>query len=82
MFLVDVSPSMGKMREVEVPLANGEVQVVEMTNMEWALQFVKLKVQEMVSTGCSSVVTSFISLADIQWSQDRSVRGHLVWYTR
>jgi ATP-dependent DNA helicase 2 subunit 2 len=50
MFLIDVSPSMGKMREVELPLPNGEVQVVEMTNIEWALQYVKLKVQEMVRT--------------------------------
>ncbi|GJE94221.1 ku80-like protein [Phanerochaete sordida] len=48
MFLVDVSPSMGKMREVEIPLPNGEVQIAEMTNLEWALQFVKLKVQEMI----------------------------------
>lgn len=55
MFLVDVSPSMGKMREVEVPLSNGEVQIVEMTNLEWALQFVKLKVQEMVCMCTHSV---------------------------
>ncbi|EKM60439.1 uncharacterized protein PHACADRAFT_82428 [Phanerochaete carnosa HHB-10118-sp] len=48
MFLVDVSPSMGKMREVEALLPNGETQTVEMTNLEVALQFVKLKVQEMV----------------------------------
>ena len=52
MFLVDVSPSMGKLREVEMPLPNGEVQIVEMTNLEWALQYVKLKVQEMVRTAC------------------------------
>jgi ATP-dependent DNA helicase 2 subunit 2 len=48
MFLVDVSPSMGKVREVEVEQSNGETRIIEMTNLEWALQFVKLKVQEMV----------------------------------
>ena len=52
MFLIDVSPSMGKLREVEVPLSNGDVQIVEMTNIEWALQYVKLKVQEMVRKIC------------------------------
>ncbi|KIP04439.1 hypothetical protein PHLGIDRAFT_15192 [Phlebiopsis gigantea 11061_1 CR5-6] len=51
MFLVDVSPSTGKLREVDVPLPNGEVQIVEMTNLEWALQYVKLKVQEMIYNG-------------------------------
>ncbi|EMD41347.1 hypothetical protein CERSUDRAFT_146244 [Gelatoporia subvermispora B] len=52
MFLVDVSPSMGKIREVEVPDgANGESMTVEMTNLEYALQFVKLKVQEMIYHG-------------------------------
>ena len=55
MFLIDVSPSMGKLREVEMPLPNGEVQVVEMTNIEWALQYVKLKVQEMVSTSTATL---------------------------
>ncbi|PCH33115.1 SPOC domain-like protein [Wolfiporia cocos MD-104 SS10] len=44
MFLVDVSPSMGKMREV--PSADGDT--IEMTNLEWSLQFVKLKIQEMI----------------------------------
>ena len=45
MFLVDVSPSMGKMRTVDLP----DGQTTEMTNLQWALQFVKLKIQEMVS---------------------------------
>ncbi|EJF58779.1 SPOC domain-like protein [Dichomitus squalens LYAD-421 SS1] len=49
MFLVDISPSMGKMREVEVPASSGgESEVIEMTNLEWSLQFVMLKIQEMV----------------------------------
>jgi ATP-dependent DNA helicase 2 subunit 2 len=45
MFLVDISPSMGKVRTIGLP---GEDRSVEMTNLEWALQFVKLKIQEMV----------------------------------
>ncbi|KAI0089844.1 SPOC like C-terminal domain-containing protein [Irpex rosettiformis] len=48
MFIVDVSPSMGRVREVEIEQPNGEIRTIEMTNLEWALQFVKMKVQEMV----------------------------------
>ena len=48
MFLVDVSKPMGKTRTVELPPGpNGEERTTEMTNLEWALQFVKLKIQEM-----------------------------------
>lgn len=39
---------MGNMREIDVQLANGETETIEMTNLEWSLQFVKLKIQEMV----------------------------------
>ncbi|KAF8971598.1 SPOC domain-like protein [Flammula alnicola] len=46
MFLIDTSPSMGTIRAVD-----GENQSVEMTNLEWGLQFVKLKVQEMIFNG-------------------------------
>ena len=49
MFLIDVSPSMGKLRSVEIEdNTTGEIQTVEMTNLEWALRFVLLKIQEMV----------------------------------
>ena len=56
MFLVDISPSMGKMRAVEIPgPSGGDAEVIEMTNLEWSLQFVMLKIQEMVSP-CRCVV--------------------------
>ena len=49
MFLVDVSRSMGKTRVIDLPDgSNGEHQSREVTNLEWALQFVLLKIQEMV----------------------------------
>ena len=49
MFLVDVSPSMGKMRSVQLPPGpDGQSHSVEMTNLEWSLQFVMLKIQEIV----------------------------------
>jgi ATP-dependent DNA helicase 2 subunit 2 len=49
MFLIDVSPSMGATRSVELPpTPSGEERTKKMTNLEWALQFVKLKIQEMV----------------------------------
>ena len=49
MFLIDISPSMGKLREVQLPDGpDGEKRTAEMTNLQWALQFVLLKIQEMV----------------------------------
>ncbi|TFK38608.1 hypothetical protein BDQ12DRAFT_683054 [Crucibulum laeve] len=52
MFLIDTSPSMEKLRTVELPPGpHGEERTTEMTNLEWALQFVKLKIQEMIFNG-------------------------------
>ncbi|KAL0945550.1 hypothetical protein HGRIS_014711 [Hohenbuehelia grisea] len=52
MFLVDTSSSMGNMRTIEVPSgSNGQVISKEISHLEWALQFVKLKVQEMIYNG-------------------------------
>ncbi|KAG1738615.1 SPOC domain-like protein [Suillus paluster] len=52
MFLIDVSPSMAATRTVELPpTPSGEERTTEMTNLEWALQFVKLKIQEMIFNG-------------------------------
>lgn len=49
MFVIDVSPSMGKLRTIELPPgADGEPRTKQVTNLEWALQFVLLKIQEMV----------------------------------
>lgn len=50
MFLVDTSPSMGQVRTIELPPGpDGEERTTEITNLEWALRYVKTKVQEMVS---------------------------------
>ncbi|OCB89228.1 SPOC domain-like protein [Sanghuangporus baumii] len=52
MFCIDVSPSMGKLRTVEVPdPVDGGSQTVEMTNLAWSLQYVLLKIQEMIYNG-------------------------------
>lgn len=49
MFLVDISPSMGKTRQVSVSGPDGkDSETIEMTNLEWSLQYVMLKIQEMV----------------------------------
>ncbi|KAG2132365.1 SPOC like C-terminal domain-containing protein [Suillus clintonianus] len=43
---------MGATRTVELPpTPTGEERTTEMTNLEWALQFVKLKIQEMIFNG-------------------------------
>lgn len=49
MFVIDVSPSMGKTKYVD--LSDGTENTLETTNLEWSLHFVRLKIQEMV---CSS----------------------------
>ena len=63
MFLIDVSPSMGKTREVEViDGLTGDIRTIETTNLEWSLQYVKLKIQEMV---CSNILSC--TLDDPPW---------------
>lgn len=57
MFLVDISPSMGKVRTVDLP---GEDRSIEMTNLQWALQFIKLKIQEMVCSPALAVDSAFM----------------------
>lgn len=57
MFLVDLSPSMGTTRSVELPPdANGDPHTAEITNLEYGLQFVKLKIQEMVSEAACGIL--------------------------
>ncbi|KAI3621834.1 ku family dna [Moniliophthora roreri] len=52
MFVIDVSKEMGNMRTVELPDGpNGEQRTAGITHLEWALQFVKLKIQEMIYNG-------------------------------
>ncbi|KAH7883997.1 SPOC domain-like protein [Phlebopus sp. FC_14] len=52
MFLVDISPSMGATRTIEFSDGpGGEERSIEVTNLEWSLQFVKLKIQEMIFNG-------------------------------
>jgi ATP-dependent DNA helicase 2 subunit 2 len=52
MFLVDVSPSMGKLREVDLPPGpDGAPRTTQINQLEWGLQFVKLKIQEMIFHG-------------------------------
>lgn len=51
---------MGKMREVEVVDGlTGDIRTIETTNLDWSLQYVKLKIQEMV---CSALRVISISL--------------------
>ncbi|KAF9457458.1 SPOC like C-terminal domain-containing protein [Collybia nuda] len=43
---------MGAIRTVDLPSGpDGEQRTTEMTNLEWSLQFVKLKIQEMIFNG-------------------------------
>lgn len=65
MFLVDLSPSMGTTRNVELPPdANGDQHTAEITNLEYGLQFVKLKIQEMVSEAAWEVSYTWAELRD------------------
>ncbi|KDQ17714.1 hypothetical protein BOTBODRAFT_155793 [Botryobasidium botryosum FD-172 SS1] len=51
MFVIDVNSSMGQTRAVEALGPNGEPYTKEITHLEWALQFVMMKVQEMIFNG-------------------------------
>lgn len=53
---------MGNARTVEVQDSKGKLLTKETTNLEWALQFVKLKVQEMVCPISFSSVAYLILL--------------------
>ncbi|KAG7450798.1 SPOC domain-like protein [Guyanagaster necrorhizus] len=52
MFLVDISKSSGKTRIIDLLEGpNGEERTAEITNLQWGLQYVKLKIQEMIYNG-------------------------------
>lgn len=83
MFLIDVSSSMGKLRSVHLQNPKGQTVIKEMTNLEWSLQFVKLKIQEMVFIIIHSLFTNLlIHRTDIQWSKDGSVWCSCLWLRR
>jgi len=50
MFVVDVSPSMSETKVLDLPPgSDGKPRTREVTKLEWLLEFIMLKVQEMVS---------------------------------
>jgi hypothetical protein len=56
-FIVDVSPTMGRTRTLELPAGpNGEFNTKQVTHLQWSLQFAMLKIQEMV---CSKIPVIF-----------------------
>lgn len=75
MFVIDLSPSMSGTRTVEVPSGDGIV-TIQMTNLEWGLQYVKLKIQEMVRRASPDPIipSSIPSPADIQRQENGPVR--------
>ncbi len=55
MFIVDLSPTMGTTRTLDLPPGpNGETRTKEVTHLQWSLQFAMLKIQEMVFTASST----------------------------
>ena len=72
MFAIDVSSSMGETKVLDVsPGPDGNPRTREITKLEWALEFVMLKVQEMVGdislkAGCGLI----FGLRDIQWQEN------------
>ena len=85
MFVVDLSQSMAKTRTVEVPSDDGIV-TIEMTNLEWGLQYVKLKIQEMVRRASpdheTETILRFHLPADIQRQENGPVRRGCIRNTR
>lgn len=77
MFVVDVSPHMSATRSIELP----DGVTLEITHLEWALQFVMMKVEEMVR-GFSGRLwrNSYTLYADIQWQENGSVWRNSLWH--
>ncbi len=68
---------MGRMREVAVSGTSGsESEVIEITNLEWSLQFVMLKIQEMVCLPTPRLVPYSTVNVDLQWKEDRPMWRH------
>lgn len=60
MFLIDVSPSMGETKVLELPPGpNGDKRTRELTRLEWVLEFVMLKIQEMVNIQAQHSVIAY-----------------------
>ncbi|PPQ67012.1 hypothetical protein CVT24_011306 [Panaeolus cyanescens] len=84
-FIVDISPSMGKMRTVDVELPNGELKEVEMTNLQWGLHYVKLKIQEMIYNGrktdqCNVILFGTDETNNILAPENEGFYGHVSEY--
>jgi hypothetical protein len=84
MFVLDVSPSMGQTRDVELPGDDETMpRTTTMSNLQWALQYVMYKIQEMVSLLDSFFRTrNAYEVADFLWQKDGSMWGHALWYSR
>jgi len=72
---------MGATRTVELPPTHsGQERTTEMSNLEWALQFVKLKIQEMVRYyQIPPLLFTNHHNPDFQWPQDRPMWCHPLW---
>ena len=79
MFLIDVSSSMANTREIEVEKPNGETEIIEMTNLEWTLQFVKLKVQELVCSRSRQIIYVYETLWKIIGKFKHNSNVHYDW---
>ncbi len=76
---------MSKTRTVDLPNGpDGESRTAVMTNLEWSLQYVILKIKEMVSDETELLqsrpprLTS--GLQDFSWTEDRAMRRDFVWH--
>lgn len=82
-FLVDTSPSMGQVRDIEIaPGPNGEVRITKFTHLEWALRYVKMKVQEMARPSVHYSIPRVLMAvsSDLQWRDRRQVRRNYFWF--
>ncbi len=57
MFVVDVSPTMGNAREIELPATEGEVRTAQMSNLQWSLQYVMYKIKKWYSSFVPTTTT-------------------------
>ena len=83
MFLVDVSPSMGTMRTLKhPPVPGGEERNIETTSLEWALQFVKYKIKEVVRANVYGRASIDVYSQIFCGRKTEHYGGHPVWVGR
>lgn len=85
MFIVDVSPSMANKKIIDLPPGpDGQPRTREVTRLEWILEFVMYKVQEMVHFFSCHYFIFHVKrvILDLSREKNRPMWRNFVWHRR